>query len=138
MIECAGMLFEDYFSLREHLYDFAGFAETLPESSLDVLTHSLLSLDVNQLASEFVLGNFPLGGYISRVQQRILDWRNPLLSTDHSLVYAELMRSFAEYGATGLLFASIPPNIWGRLKSENPEVYQSLRIYLDSATPSGT
>lgn len=132
VLEYARLLFEDFFMLREQLYDYAGFHQTLSERSLDEFAHSLLSLDVTRISPEFGIGNILLAEYISKVQQRILVWQNPLLSSDLSYVHAILIRSFSDYGTVGLPFSNIPSDIWGRIKMENPDVFQRLRIYLDS------
>jgi hypothetical protein len=73
-----------------------------------------------------------LGDYISKVQQRIKIWQNPLLSSDLGYVHSILIQSFSDYGTLGLPFSSIPSDIWGKIKTENPDVFQRLRIYLDS------
>ncbi len=138
VLEYAHMLFEDFFMLREQLYDYAKFHQYLNKSPLDKLTHSLLNIDATMVSPEFVIGDIPLGDYIAKIQQRILIWQNPLLSSDINFVHATLIRSFAEYGIIGMPFASIPSDIWGKIKVENPDVFQRLRIYLDSDSSART
>jgi hypothetical protein len=131
VLEYAQLLFEDFFMLREQLYDYDRFHQTLANSSLEKIAGKFLNLDTNKIAAEFMVGNLLLSEYIYRVQQRILIWKNPLLSSDLSFVHKTLIRSFNEYGSVGLPFASIPSNVWESIRRDNPEVFQKLRIYLD-------
>ena len=132
ILEYSRLLFEDYYMLRDQLYDYAGFQKTIGDRNLDELAQNIMDIDITPVSPDFIIGDLSLGEFISRVQQRISVWQNPLLSSDQNFVHSMLIRSFAEYGTTGLPFSSIPSEIWGRIKTDNPELYNHLRIFLDS------
>lgn len=129
LIEYTRMLFDDFFLLRENIYDSEAFLSQVisPISAIE----SIEVIDTNRLSEEFIIGDLRLSEFIRRFQHRILVWRNPLLSSDLQYVETLLVTSLEQSGHYGLPFSLIKDEVWKRFKLNHPEYYHRLRVYLE-------
>ena len=129
LTEYTRMMFDDYFLLRENIYDSNAFLNQV--SSPIAAIESIEAIDLSRLSEEFVIGDLRLSEFIRRFQHRIRVWRNPLLSSDLKYVESLLVSSLEQSGHYGLPFALVKDDVWKRFKSNHPEYYHRLRVYLE-------
>ena len=123
-------LFEDFFQLRQNLYDGERIRHILEQYPPDNLLEQLLTIDTSSLDKDFRLASKPLREVLAAVQAIIQRCEyGPGGQEELSEVAQQLVEKLAN--SKPVLFSQIPLAAWSELKQSRPRLFAGLRVHLD-------
>lgn len=126
-------LFDDFFKLRDNVYDSPRLS-TLTQTSVENVLSTLSGISPERLDHNFWLGNIPLGDIIQRIQTIIEEVMSLLnnQSPNHILFLTpqgrEILGQLQQGNSVPL--GSLPPTSWHDFYEQTPEFYQRMQVYL--------
>jgi hypothetical protein len=123
-------LFDDFFQLRQNLYDGGRIRHILQHHPPDNLLEQLLAIDASALDKDFRLANKPLKEVLVTVQTIIQ--RCEYGGRDQEEL-SEVTQQIVERleDSEPVLFSQIPLATWTELKQSRPRLFAGLRVHLD-------
>jgi len=122
-------LFDDFFKLRDNVYDGPGIAQLVGGRTPEVLLEWLMRVNAVHLDQDYRLDNAWLGKVVEIVEEAICHWRR----TDEcgcslSLTSQGLVNALLTNGEQGVLLCEVPERTWIELQLKWPEEYAVLRV----------
>ena len=124
------LLFEDFYRLRNNVYDGARVAKVVSgRSSVEALLAPLLEVEVSRLDEGFRLGDTWLRDVLTMVQEALhRSLRQADAGDALSPTARNVLRALITVDGRGVLLSEVPTGVWVELQSGEPEVYTSLRV----------
>ena len=122
-------LFDDYFKLRENIYDGPGIMKIVSNHSIEDLLGYILEIDVEKINRDFQIGETKLHEIIELVQSDLHAWlhkRNEYLETKDWI--RELVDAIIKPGANGISILDIERNNWQKIPDLDPDLLSSLYL----------
>lgn len=125
-------LFEDFFKLRENVYDGPKIAALLNDRNPDTLLDLLMKIDPAQLDSDYRLDKKPLANTLSTVQEITRFWREAETTEANLSPTAQtILERLLIDDEQGVLLSQISPAVWQELQTMKPDVFATLRVKLE-------
>lgn len=125
-------LFEDFFKLRENMYDGPRIAQVLNRRTLNDLLDVLLGVDVERLGKDYRLDGAPLRDVLRTIQELLRNWQQKNDTKERCLPTVDAVLDALETdGQEGVPFSQVPPEIWARLRETKPSIYEKLRVWIN-------
>ena len=129
-------LFEDFFKLRENVYDGPAVSHWCAKCAAGDWLAPIMDLTPERLDRDFLLGNISLAEVIAEVQSMVQRWRQGETFDGVSDAAQLLLLQLSSSGRTGVAFTSVPPEVWAELRDTHPEELAQLRVWRSSDTGS--
>lgn len=122
-------LFDDFFKLRDNMYDGPQIARLLGRYTTEALLTLLAQVDVTQLDKDYRMGNIPLRDVLETIQEGM---RGQITTgsgcTSLSPAAQSVLAAFATNEEYGVLLHQVPVEVWDQIRSARPEVYTGLWV----------
>ncbi len=123
------LMFEDFFKLRENLYDGPRVAQLLSGRAPEALLEPLAQVDPTRLDKDYRLGGVPLREVLANAQEVI---RHCQQTEDTgraiSLTTQRVLEVLQAANGQGILLSQVPAEVWIDLQTVKPDVYAKLRV----------
>lgn len=130
--ESIQFLFEDFFKLRENLFDGDKILQLTRELSPEELLTIITDIDENRIDKDYKLLTINLMSIIFEVKKEVnrcfnIENTQKFLSppAEHTL------KRLQKAGMRGLLMSEAPIEIWSEILSNKPALYERLRVIMD-------
>ena len=125
-------LFEDFYMLRENIYDGPMIRRVLADRKPVQLLERIILIEPNRVNDKYRLGNKALRYVLETVQEQIHQWMTiqstRTLSGPAELVVTELLTS----AQASVAMCQLPDDVWLEIRSKRPDIYAALRVRLES------
>ncbi len=123
--------FDDFFKLREHLYDVPRLTAYYAQHTLQEVFECIVEIDTNNIGHEYHWGRKPLWRVLAEWQEVM---KKLLRNTQTGLpnLIQEMVSLLENAGSQGVPLSDIPLEVLTTLDQENPELASHMRIYLKS------
>jgi len=132
LLNACNALFDDFFKLRDNVYDGQSLLDLMSNRSPETVWSSLLRIDPSRLHSDFVLDERPLAEQISKAQllvQRLLQFDEKLKSFSKQVSIILETLTNPKYGMVYL--NSVPTSVWEEIQTKYPELFAALQVSID-------
>jgi len=122
-------LFEDFFKLRDNVYDGPRIARLVGGRAPEAVLEPLMQVDVERLDKDYRLGGVPLRDVLAMVQETIQRWEqaDDIEDALSPAAQAVLDALLADDGR-GVPLSQVPAEVWEEIRAAKPEVYAALRV----------
>lgn len=133
LVNYTDKLFDDFFKLRDNVYDSPRLYVLTQVMIEDVLNH-LLKIPHDRLDNAFWLGTIPLGDVIQKAQAKTemivhaLNNQSPSQILQLSPQGREVLGRLQQGGSVPL--GTLSPKYWQDFHKQTPEFYQRMQVYL--------
>jgi hypothetical protein len=126
-------LFDDFFKLRENIYDGLRIVDLLRGRTPKNLLDSLMCADVTRLDRDYRLDGMPLRDALLTIQEIVHLWRR-VKNTESALsqVAQRVLDALMTGDGPGVLLVQVPVEVWAELQGARPDVYAKLCVVLRS------
>jgi hypothetical protein len=122
-------LFEDFFKLRDNVFNGPRITWLLGGREPEALLESLRQLDVAQLDKDYRLGSVPLRDVLVMIQENTRLWRRAHEKGDTlSTAGRALLDALIAAGERGIPLGEVPGETWVELREKRPGVYAAVRV----------
>jgi hypothetical protein len=125
-------LFEDYFKLRENVFDGGKISRLTRELNPEDLLNLVTQIKESQVDKNYRFGNLKLRSVINEISNDIKGW---LRSKDSNIILSatanKTIQMLQKAGQHGLLMSETPIEIWSEILEISTDIYEHLRVYLD-------
>jgi hypothetical protein len=122
-------LFDDYFRLRENVYDGLRTAQVISDRTTDVLMNALVGISSERLEKDYCLNSELLRDVLMVVQEMIQVWRQPIDKGEElSPATQALLAALADDGQQSVQLCKVPIEAFSEIKEERPTIYEKLWI----------
>ena len=123
--------FNDFFQLRQSLYDGGRIQQLLQQYPPNTLFEQLLAVDLSRLDRDYRLAGKPLKEVLATTQAIIRRVQTNNRHGDLSAPTQQILEKLETNDSVGVLFNEIPLETWIELEQLRPRLFAALRVHLD-------
>lgn len=123
--------FNDFFQLRQNLYDGGRIQQLLQQYPPNTLFEQLLAVDLSLLDRDYRLSGKPLKEVLAAIQAIIRRVQTNDRHGDLSTPTQQILEQLETTDSKGVLFSEIPLETWIELEQLRPHLFAALRVRLD-------
>jgi hypothetical protein len=133
LVNYTDKLFDDFFKLRDNVYDSPRLS-VLTQTTIEDVLSNLSKIPQDRLDNAFGLGNIPLGDVIQKVQakteliDRALSSQSPSQILQLSPQGRDVLGRLQQ--GSGVPLGALSPKYWHDFHKQTPEFYQRMQVYL--------
>lgn len=134
LVKSIDKLFDDFFKLRDNLYDIPRILHLLQNLTAEMLLHRLYQIPWENIDEVFYLGNLPLRAVVERLQVQIRETLNAFHNASPSAV---MRLSPTDREVLGRLqqgdnipLGAIPVTSWQDFHDKTPDFYRRMHVVM--------